>query len=224
MSKENSENPNAMSSIEVLWREGFFKDARTLRNVAERITEKWGHNFSSVEISKALKKASFVIPKGTRGSFHYIQKISSKSKKVESIEEQLFSEDLINKLGNAFKTEVSDLHINFNKSGNCTAFTLRKMLEKSIYLVFAKNSISSKLEDKSGNGRIIGLEVMIDAAAREKINGIKILQPQTAKNIKGIKFLGDVSAHNPLINVDMETILPQMPFIIAAYKELAERL
>jgi len=224
MLKENNENINAASSIELLWEEGFFKDARTLKDVAKRITEKWGYNFASSDTSKALAGAKFLICTGSRRFFKYIQKISSKSKKVESIEEQLFSEDLVNKLGNAFKIEVNDLHINFNKSSNCTAFTLRKILEKSIHIVFAKNNLSSKLDDKSGSGRIIGLEAMVDAAAREQINGIKILQPQTAQNIKGIKFLGDVAAHNPLTNVDMETILPQMPFIIEAYKELAERL
>jgi len=54
--------------------------------------------------------------------------------------------------------------------------------------------------------------------------GCLFLSPKTAEKIEGIKFLGDTSAHNPLVNVDMETILPQMPFIITAYKELAKHL
>jgi len=48
--------------------------------------------------------------------------------------------------------------------------------------------------------------------------------PKTAKEINGIKFLGDASAHNPLINVEMKTIIPQMPFIITAYEELSKKL
>ncbi len=47
---------------------------------------------------------------------------------------------------------------------------------------------------------------------------------KTAKEIQGIKFLGDTSAHNPLTEVDMKTIIPQMPYIITAYKELAKKL
>ena len=136
----------------------------------------------------------------------------------------MFSADLVGKLGAHFKTEIEDLHLNFGRSGSCTAFLLRKILEKAIFLAFAKNSLSGKLEDGNGTGRLVGLEAMIDASAREKINGVPILIPKTAEKIKGIKFLGDTSAHNPLVNVDMETILPQMPFIIIAYKELAERL
>jgi hypothetical protein len=47
------------------------------------------------------------------------------------------------------------------------------------------------------------------------------MMPKTAKEIEGIKFLGDASAHNPLIIVSMEIIEPVMPFIVTAYSELA---
>ena len=65
---------------------------------------------------------------------------------------------------------------------------------------------------------------MINIAAKEKIGGTPFLTSSTAKEIGGVKFLGDTSAHNPLVNVDMKTIIPQMPYIITAYKELAEKL
>ena len=126
------------------------------------------------------------------------------------------------KLGKSFETEINDLRWNFNHSGTCTAFLLRKILEKLIFKTFAKNSLSHKLEDSSGRG--IGLETMVNIACAEKIAGVPFLIPKTGEKIKGTKFLGDVSAHNPLTNVDMETIIPQMPYIITAYKELAEKL
>jgi len=47
---------------------------------------------------------------------------------------------------------------------------------------------------------------------------------RTGREIKRIKFLGDTAAHNPLTNVEMNTIIPQMPFIITAFEELAKRL
>lgn len=65
---------------------------------------------------------------------------------------------------------------------------------------------------------------MINIVTQEKINGIPILTSKTGKEVKGLKFLGDASAHNPLTNVDMISIVPQMPFIITAYKELSENL
>ena len=70
----------------------------------------------------------------------------------------------------------------------------------------------------------MGLETMINIASSEKVRGIPFLTPKTAKEIKGVKFLGDSAAHNPLINVDMKTITPQLPFIITAYEELAKKL
>lgn len=224
MSKEDSKNDNAASCVKTLWEEGFFKDTRTLKDVSARITEKWGHNFPAPDISKVLHGAGFLIRTGKRRFFQYKQKTSPKSKKVENIEERLFSANLVTKLGGRFKTEIEDLHLNFGRSGTCTAFLLRKILEKAIFLACAKNGISEKLEDGSGDSRLIGLEAMVGTAVREKISGIPILTSKTAEKIRGIKFLGDTSAHNPLVNVDMETILPQMPFIITAYKELAERL
>jgi hypothetical protein len=223
MSNENKDF-SILTCIELLWKEGFFKSHRSLREVSEKITEKWGHNFSSSGISIALTKASFLKKSGKRGIFVYIQKINPISKKVQNIEEQLFSEDLINKLGDRFKFEIQDLQHNFRVSGNCTAFILRKILEKLIWLTFAKNGIEIKLHDKNNPKKFLGLEAMIDTAVREKIDGISFLLPKTAEGIKGAKFLGDTSAHNPLVNVDIETILPQMPFVIIAYKELAERL
>lgn len=224
MLKEDSKNDNAVSCVKTLWEEGFFNDTRKLKEVSNRIAERWGNNFYASDVSKSLQKASFLIRSGRRGLFRYKQRISPKIKKIKRVEEELFSSDLVSKLGTPFATEIQDLRLNFGRSGSCTAFLLRKILEKAIFLAFAKKGISAKLEDGSGTGRLIGLEAMVDTAAREKVSGIPFLLPKTANSTKGMKFLGDTSAHNPLINVDMETILPQMPFIVTAYKELAERL
>ncbi|MCK4386702.1 MAG: hypothetical protein KAV41_01290 [Candidatus Pacebacteria bacterium] len=224
MKKKNKKIVNASLCTDTLWKGGFFKDGHSLQEVSERITKKWGHNFSPVDVSKALTNASFLRRTGKCCSFRYVQKISPVSKKVASIEEDLFSEEFISKLGKNFGTELNDLRLNFGTSGTCTAFLLRKILEKLIYIVFAQNGIGAKIEDKSFPGGLMGLEKMINIAAKEKIKGIPILTPKTAQKIKGIKFLGDVSAHNPLANVDTETIMLQVPYIITAYKELVARL
>lgn len=172
----------------------------------------------------ALARAKFLTPRRNGNIVEYVQRRPPVSKEIEIIGSQLFDAALIQKFGKNFEHEVADLHLNFGRSGNCTAFLLRKILEKLIYIVFAKNGVESKLESKDASGRLVGLEAMVDTAAREKINGIPFLTPSTAKEIRGIKFLGDTSVHNPLTDVDMRTILPQIPFIVTAYKELAQRL
>lgn len=206
-----------------MWNEGFFKSWQSLPTIVVELGER-GNNFSSVEICKALLRTKYLTRRGKRGAYEYIQKMDAIRKEVEDVEHDLFPVDLVVKFGKKFNTEITDLRLNFGKSGNCTAFLLRKILEKAIFLAFAKNGNTTNLEDRSGTGRLIGLEAMLDTAAREKVGGIPFLLPRTAEKIRGAKFLGDTSAHNPLANVDMETILPQMPFVITAYKELAERL
>jgi len=136
--------------------------------------------------------------------------------------EQIFSENLVKKLGKDFETEIKDVALVYGRSGTCTAFLLRKVLEKLVFLTFAKNGISDQLKDK--NGDFVGLKTMLDLCTANKVSGKPFLMPKTAKEITGIKFLGDTSAHNPLINVDMKTIVPQMPFIITAYEELSTKL
>ncbi len=215
---------NSSNCIELLWKEGFFIDGRTLGETTARIKEKWNNNFSPVDLSKALVRATFLRRMGKRGQYKYIQKVSYSGKKLAAVEDELFSKEFVEKVEKVIKNELDDLHLNFGHSGTCTAFLLRKILEKLTYLVFAKNGLSSKIEDKNSPSKLVGLEKMLDTASQEKLNGIPILGHKTAREIKGIKFLGDASAHNPLSNVDMETIIPQMPFIITAYKELAERL
>jgi hypothetical protein len=65
---------------------------------------------------------------------------------------------------------------------------------------------------------------MLKMCTVHKVSGKPFLMPKTAKEIEGVKFLGDTSAHNPLINVKMQTIIPVMPFITIAYEELSKKL
>lgn len=209
----------APEALRILWQEGFFKIWNNQDKVAIHLANR-GNNFRPDTLRMALARADHLISRKQNGVLEYIQKKPAVSKEIDRIENELFEDGLIKKFGGDYKTEIDDLHHNFGKSGNCTAFLLRKILEKLIYKTFAKHALELKLEDKNVPGRIIGLEAMINTAAREKVNGIPFLTSQTAQEVRGIKFLGDASAHNPLTQVDMKTIIPQMPFIITAYKEL----
>ncbi|MCK5122819.1 MAG: hypothetical protein KAQ87_01570 [Candidatus Pacebacteria bacterium] len=214
---------NASEALRVLWAEEFFKSWRNLSSISDELSSR-GNNFLSKDLCVALLRAKFLTRRGKRGFFEYAQKKNAVSKEIKNIEHNLFSDDLVKKLGKAFMVEIEDLRLNFGKSGNCTAFLLRKILEKLIYITFAKNNLLEKLENQNSVGKLIGLKSMINKASLEKIKGTPFITPKTAQEINGIKFLGDVSAHNPLVNVDMKTIIPQMPYIITVYKELSQKL
>jgi|GEM_PF-5278150 len=136
------------------------------------------------------------------------------------VPEVLLPSNLEKKLKEDFSDELRDLELVYGRSGNCTAFILRKILEKSIFFSFSRNGLIKKIEDPRSPNKFVNLKTMINLASKEKISGTPILNSKTADKIQGIKFLGDTAAHNFLINVNMEDITPQMPFIIAALKEI----
>lgn len=168
-------------------------------------------------IGKGRNKRKFWFP-GWIDKGNVVIPLANKSYKSE----QIFSEKLIKALDKDFKNEINDMKLVYGVSGTCTAFILRKILEKLIFITFARNGISDKLKDK--NGDYMGLNAMLNLCTTNKVKGKPYLMPKTEKEITGIKFLGDTSAHNPLTNVDMKTIVPQLPFIITAYEELSTKL
>jgi len=209
----------APQALKVLWARKFFDGKERRFQEIKKELSKLGCNPSDKTLHMALKNAKYLTRRGKRGHYLYIQKYASEEL---TLNEEILPKALIKKLGKNFKTEIADLELNYGKSGTCTAFLLRKILEKLIFLSFARSGISEKLKDKKGD--FVSLKTMLNLATTYEVHGIPFLMPKTAKAIAGIKFLGDVSAHNPLINVEMKTIVPQMPFIITAYRELAEKL
>lgn len=221
--------------IAKLIRNDFFDSPKKTTELIEKLKGISGKRIDSRIIQTYIKKfmeediiSSFSI-KGEKGNYWYISSLNEGearsnvglSKKEEKIAEQLFSDILIARLKPEFDIEIRYLHLVFGKSGTCTAFMIRKILEKLIFLVFAKHNLKHKLESK---GELMGLEATINTAMATTIGGKPVLMPRTGREIKGIKFLGDSAAHNPLVNVDMKTIIPQMPFIITAYEELSKHL
>jgi hypothetical protein len=217
---------------------GFFDDPVSTEDVVRKIREKFGKRLKTTYVQTYMQKfmkaeiIHSVRPTGHRGNYWVLTSVPrdkalrliGKSERVRESEQDLFSKNLVSHLSKNFGQELSELESNFGRNGNCTAFLLRKILEKLIIVVFAKNGKGQLLEDKNRPGGWVGLKDMIEISAREKIHGVSFLTSKTANEIKGIKFLGDTAAHNPLVGVDLATILPQMPYIITAYEELAKRL
>jgi hypothetical protein len=240
--KRAEDLPLALKSKYVLLQkliiDGFFDRPVSSEEVVLRISEKFGKKWKTSVVQTYMCKfmdadiIHAVKPKDQNRNYWILASIPrdealkelGKTRKIREIEEELFSPALVKKLTKDFHEELAELDINFGRNGNCTAFLLRKILEKLIIIVFGKNGKQHLLEDKSRAGGWKGLKELLEIASREKISGIPFLIPKTANEIKGIKFLGDTAAHNPLVGVDVKTILPQMPYIITAYNELAKRL
>lgn len=224
--------------IQALIIEGFFDAPRSSAEVVLMIRSTFGQRWKTAVVQTYMRKFlvariihAVSLPNG-RENFWVLAcvpqleaiKAIKRVHKVIDLEEVLFSDDLSKRLKKDFGHELAELHDNFGKNGNCTAFLLRKILEKLIIIAVSKQGGEHLLADNGRPGGWKGLKEMIETAAKEKVDGIPFLVPKTANELKGIKFLGDAAAHNPLVGVDMASIVPQMPFIITAYKELATRL
>jgi len=224
--------------IRLLVVEGFFDLPVSSNELVHRIREKFGRKLRSNYVQTYMRKfmkagvIHAVKPTDSRVNYYVLATVSrqealtkiGKHKRVLEVEQQLFSDNLVKKLDKSFAIELGELHDNFGRHGNATAFLLRKILEKLLIIVFGKLDKEREIVDSGRPGRWKGLQDIIEIAAKQKVAGLPLLLPKTATAIKGIKFLGDSAAHNPLVSVDISTILPQMPFIITGYEELARHL
>lgn len=224
--------------LKLLILQGEFDSPISSADVVHRIKEKLGKRWRTGHVQTYMTKFMqagiiyAVKPRGSAINYWVLASVRrddalrqlNKGKKIAEIEEELFSDKLVARLKKDFAEELEELRDNFGKNGLSTAFLLRKILEKLIIIVFGKNQRQHLLKQRQHVDRWVGLEEMIDIAAQEKLDGVPFLLSKTAREIKGIKFLGDTAAHNPLANVDTKTIIPQMPYIITAYEELAKRL
>jgi hypothetical protein len=124
--------------------------------------------------------------------------------------------------------EFSEFVANYEaKNPFAAAFLLRRMLERLLYLAFDKNNLTDLIRKTPGdeNSRLKGLEEIIRIAKGPILNGAPILRGQTAGEIKGAKFLGDMAAHHPLGSViNMMGVHSSVPPAEVAYAELLATL
>ena len=206
--------------------------------LVRRVAESFGQRYETRHVQTYMRKfmeagiVRAVKPKTARTNYYVIASVTreealreiGKDRRVLEVEAQLFSDALVKALARNFSTELAELQANFGRHGNATAFLLRKILEKLLIIVFGKLGRASAIEDKSRPGGWRGLQEMVDVASREKVSGLPVLTGRTASELRGVKFLGDTAAHNPLVDVEMPTIVPQMPFLITALGELSRHL
>lgn len=219
----------AIELIKMLYNENYFSNWRTQKEVKEYLENK-GFNFSNQLILLSLKNAAkkgFLTKKMENKQLRFSQReppeIKIKKEEMEELNEVL-SDITTKKLGERFQQDIRELNISFTYDcGNSSAFLLRKILEKSLFFAFANNNKTDLIKDKN-SGHFIGLESMINIASKEKIKGVPILLPKTAKELLGIKFLGDSAAHNYLADIEVSEINHQLPFWTMAVKELTGKI
>ncbi len=218
--------------------DGLFDSPVRSAEVVRRIAEKFGTRVRTYHVQTYMRKfmehgiIQAIKPQGSTANYYVLASVSrehatieiGKDRRTRQVEQQLFSQDILRKLGSDFSVDLTELHANFGKHGNATAFLLRKILEKLLIIVFGKLGRVCAIEDKRRPGGWRGLQEIVDIAAQEKVSGLPVLLPKTANEVRGLKFLGDTAAHNPFTNVSTHTILPQMPFFITALEELARHL
>src|SRR2546428_6879568 len=166
-------NPQSRSSLlKRLILDGFFDSPVSSKDVVLRIREKFGKRWDTRWVQIYMRRfmeadvIHAVKPAGQHTHFWVLSDVTredavrriGRGRKTQELEASLFSPHLTSRLDTSFSHELTELHDNFGKNGNCTAFLLRKILEKLIIIVFAKNKKDNLLEDKHRPGGWVGLK------------------------------------------------------------------
>ena len=167
--------------------DGFLDAPVSSADIVHRVAEKFGRKWQTSRVQVYMRKFSGIIhavkPRGVRANYWVIAsmprseaiQLIGKSIKVLEIEQSLFASELELKLQKSFAQELDELRGVFGKQGSCTAFLLRKILEKLLIISFRKSGKASLIEDTHKPGGLIGLESMIGLAISERVNSAPIL-------------------------------------------------
>ena len=112
--------------LKLLWSQSFFSIERNFDAVIIELN-KIGVNPTNPALAMALGRAKFLTQKGKRTQYRYIQKYAGNKIALTT---DVLPDELVTTLGKDFEIEILDLRRNYGQSGTCTAFLLRKILEK----------------------------------------------------------------------------------------------
>ncbi len=164
--------------------------------VAERFGRRWETSRVQVYMRKFLGIVHAVKPRGVRTNYWVLASMSrsdalrliGKAHQVIEIEHSLFANELELKMQKNFSQELGELRDVFGKHGNCSAFLLRKILEKLLVITFRKCGKGALIEDVRKPGGLIGLTAMVDLATRERVDSAPILTGKTGSEIRRNKI------------------------------------
>ena len=141
---------------------------------------------------------------------------------LESSDKEPFFQELYEGLGNRFKGEIDGLSLVYGKNSLCTAFLLRKILEKQLILTFLRAGLDEKIQSGSKKGNYLSLNNMLDLATKQKDGkGYPMLLMNTRQKLGSVRFLGNTAAHNILVDeISFELIGESLSYIDIALREL----
>ena len=158
---------------------------------------------SRTHITELLKKIKNQIPK--------VNEIFEEKNKKSPQKETTQLSKKINKL---LKKELEELEHNSKKCPLAAGFLMRRMLEKTLIAVYKKNNLEKDIynEDKK---QFHELAIIIRRAAEHTINKRRILSKDDKTLCDGIRFLGNITAHDmevlDLITIkDINNFYPQL--------------
>ena len=211
---------NQNEAVEYLWKIEWFKEFRKPKEIEDKIEKDFGIYVENViptlKLKKFNKKIKYFPKKGWKQIRAPIEKGIKKESNLEEIR---------GCLGDAFKQEMGELVLVSNSCPNSTAFLMRKILEKLLYIIISKSDNKQKIiELRKNQDRLPNLSELINLAKSAEIDDKYIIAPKNINKIEGSKFLGDTSAHDYLTNVSFEDIKNELTFWRITIKQLCSNL
>jgi len=212
-------NPNEI--IEYLWQIGWFKEFRKPKEIKEKIEHDFEIYVENIIPTLKLKKFNKKIKCFTGKGWKQIRGPSEKG----LIKKDTNLKEIKECLGDPFKREMEELVLVSNSCPNSTAFLMRKILEKLLFITISKSNNKEKIiKLKAEKNKLPNLSELITLSKSAEIDNKHILAPKNISKLEGSKFLGDTSAHDYLTSVSFEDIRNEISFWRISIKQLASNL
>ena len=214
-----AKNNDVAESVDYLYQIGWFKTARTPKEITQKVEEEFEIVSSNIIPTLKLKRFSGKIKK-INGKWNQIRPPKEKGiKKTDNFNE------IEKELGDTFKKEMNEFKIVNKTCSNCTAFLMRKIFEKLLFIILCKSDQQSKISTyRKTNQQLPNLTSLLNWSGQAEIKSKHIISPSNLSKIQGSKFLGDTSAHNYLTSVSFEDINNEISLWRITIKELASNL
>lgn len=211
---------NQSEAVDYLWQIEWFSDYRKPKEIEDKIYEDFGIYVVNITPTLKLKRFNRRIKNFPKKGWKQIRAPKEKGVKKESN-----FKEIKEGLGSAFEKEMDELEIVSSSCSNSTAFLMRKILEKLLFIIISKSNKKLEIDSiKNTEDRLPNLTELLNISKTAEINNQHILSPTNIRKLGGSKFLGDISAHDYLTSVSFEDIQNEISIWRISIKELYSNL
>ena len=211
---------NQSEAVDYLWQIEWFSEFRKPKEIEDKIDKDFGIYVSNVIPTLKLKKFHKKLRNFPKKGWRQI-----KAPKNKGIKKESNLKEIKECLGSAFEKEIKELEIVSNICPNCTAFLMRKILEKLLFITISKSNNKKAIDRiKTSQSRLPNLSELLNIARSSEIDDKHILAPKNIDKLGGSKFLGDTSAHDYLTSVSFEDISNEISIWRISIKQLCGSL